>query len=79
MIRTIGGTNGAFGEKWIMEIKFNLSMSCADPEIFMRGSNENGNFWSQTRGGGGPTPKISRNYLILGKIFKFQGVGGLMI
>ena len=28
-----------------------------------RGSNENGNFWSQTRGGGGPTPKKSRNYL----------------
>ena len=22
-----------------------------------RGSNENGNFWSQTRGGGGPTPQ----------------------
>ena len=36
-----------------------------------RGSNENGNFWSQTRGG--PTPKKSRNYLFLGKIFKFQG------
>ena len=26
-----------------------------------RGSNENGNFWSQTRGG--PTPQKSRNYL----------------
>ena len=39
-----------------------------------RGSNENGNFWSQTRGG--PTLKKSRNYLFLGKIFKFQGGGG---
>ena len=39
-----------------------------------RGSNENGNFWSQTRGG--PTPQKSRNYLFLGKIFKFQGGGG---
>ena len=38
-----------------------------------RGSNENGNFWSQTRGG--PTPQKSRNYLFLGKIFKFQGGG----
>ena len=37
----------------------------------VRGSNENGNFWSQTRGG--PTLKKSRNYLFLGKIFKFQG------
>ena len=36
-----------------------------------RGSNENGNFWSQTRGG--PTSKKFRNYLFLGKIFKFQG------
>ena len=36
-----------------------------------RGSNENGNFWSQTRGG--PTPKKSLNYLFLGKIFRFQG------
>ena len=35
------------------------------------GSNENGNFWSQTRGG--PTPKKSRNYLFLGKFFEFQG------
>ena len=25
---------------------------------------------------GGPTPKKSRNYLFLGKIFKFQGRGG---
>ena len=39
-----------------------------------RGSNENGNFWSQTRGG--RTPKKSRNYLFLGKIIKFQGGGG---
>ena len=39
-----------------------------------RGSNENGNFWPQTRGG--PTPKKSRNYLFLGKIFKFQGGSG---
>ena len=39
-----------------------------------RGSNENGNFWSQMRGG--PTPKKSRNYLFLGKIFKFQGGSG---
>ena len=39
-----------------------------------RGSNENGNFLSQTRGG--PTPKKSRNYLFLGKIFKLQGGSG---
>ena len=39
-----------------------------------RGSNENGNFWSQTRGG--PTLKKSRNYLFLGKFFKFQGGSG---
>ena len=38
------------------------------------GSNENGNFWSQTSGG--PTPKKSRNNLFLGKIFKFQGGSG---
>ena len=36
-----------------------------------KGSNENGNFWSQTRGG--PTLKKSRNDLFLGKVFKFQG------
>ena len=42
-----------------------------------RGSNENGNFWLQTRGGGGPTSKKSRNYLFLGKIFKFQWGGGV--
>ena len=36
-----------------------------------RGSNENGNFWSQTRGG--PTPQKSRKYPFLGNIFKFQG------
>ena len=48
-----------------------------------RGSNENGNFWSPTRGGGGggwggggPTPQKSRNYLFLGKIFKFQRGSG---
>ena len=39
-----------------------------------RGSNGNGNFWSQTRGG--PTPKKSRNYFFLGKILKFQGGSG---
>ena len=39
-----------------------------------RGFNENGNFWSQTRRG--PTPKKSRNYIFVGKIFKFQGGGG---
>ena len=39
-----------------------------------RGSNENDIFWSQTRGG--PTPQKSRNYLFLGKFFKFQGGGG---
>ena len=39
-----------------------------------RGSNENGNFWSQTRGG--PTPQKSRNYLFLDKIFKFHGGSG---
>ena len=39
-----------------------------------RGSNENVNFWSQTRGG--PIPLKSRNYFFLGKIFKFQGGSG---
>ena len=39
-----------------------------------RGSNENGNFWSQTRGGS--NTQKSRNYLFLGKIFKFQGGSG---
>ena len=39
-----------------------------------RGSNENGNFWSQTRGG--PTPKKIPKLPFLGKIFKFQGGGG---
>ena len=32
------------------------------------------NFWSQTRGGGRTLKKL-RNYLFLGKIFKFQGGG----
>ena len=41
-----------------------------------RGSNENGNFWSQTRGGGAGSnlpnlPKLP----FLCKIFKFQGGG----
>ena len=44
--------------------------TCAD--FHERGSNENGNFWSQTRGGG-PTTKKYQNYLFLGKFFKFQG------
>ena len=39
-----------------------------------RGSNENGNFWSQTRGG--PTLKNSEITFFLGKIFKFQGGSG---
>ena len=39
-----------------------------------RGSNETGNFWSQMRGV--QPPKKSRNYLFLGKIFKFQGGSG---
>ena len=39
-----------------------------------RGSNENGNFWSQTRGG--PTPKKIPKFPFLGKIFKFQGGSG---
>ena len=38
--------------------------------FYERGSDENGNFWSKTRG------KKSRNYLFLGKIFKFQEGGG---
>ena len=36
-----------------------------------RGSNENGNFWSQARGGGVRPPPV-RNYPFLGKNFKFQ-------
>ena len=41
-----------------------------------RGSNENGNFCSQTRGGGGSDPqKITKLPFFLGKIFKFQGGG----
>ena len=43
-----------------------------------RGSNENGNFWSQMRGGG-PTPhppKKIPKLPFLGKIFKFQGGSG---
>ena len=42
-----------------------------------RGSNENGNFWSQTRGGvgGSNTQKIPKLPFFLGKIFKFQGGG----
>ena len=56
------------------------SVSCPTMEIMRgsrnfheRASNENSNFWSQTRRG--PTLKKSRNYLFLGKIFKFQGGG----
>ena len=41
-----------------------------------RGSNENGNFWSQTRRGGVQPPKNPEITFFLGKIFKFQGVSG---
>ena len=40
-----------------------------------RGSNENGNFWSQTRGGGGSNPQKIPKLPFLGKIFKFHGGG----
>ena len=71
----------SFAKFYIYQCKFknvipNIDAFCADPENFMpRGSNENRNFWSQTGGGGGPTPQKSRNYHFLGKIFKFQGGG----
>ena len=39
-----------------------------------RGSNENGNFWSQTRGGGSNPQKIPKSPF-LSKIFKFGGGG----
>ena len=55
-------------------VPFKIISMCGSRNFHERGSNENGNFWSQTRGG--PTPKKSRNYLFLGKIFKFQGGSG---
>ena len=39
-----------------------------------RGSNENGNFWSQTRGG--PTSQKSQNYLFYVKFSNSKGGGG---
>ena len=39
-----------------------------------RGSNENGNFWSQMRGG--PTPQKIPKLPFFGKISKFQGGSG---
>ena len=50
-------------------------MSCADPEIFMRGGPTKMAVFVHRRGGV-QSPKKSRNYLFLGKIFKFQGGGG---
>ena len=62
-----------------MYVRMNCGMR-GSRNFHERGSNENGNFWSQTSvcvcvgggggGGGGPTLKKSRNYLFLGKNFK---------
>ena len=49
--------------------------TCADPEIFMRGGPTKMVFFGHRRGGVQPPPP-SRNYLFLGKIFKFKGGGG---
>ena len=52
--------------------------ACADPEIFMRGGPTKMVIFGHKRGGwGGPTLKTSRNYPFLGKMFKFQGGGGV--
>ena len=52
-----------------MYVRMNCGMR-GSRNFHERGSNENGNFWSQARGGGGcPTLKKSRNYLFLGKIY----------
>ena len=48
---------------------------CADPEIFMRGGPTKMVIFGHRRGGVQP-PKKFRNYLFLGKIFKFQGGSG---
>ena len=48
---------------------------CVDPENFMRGGPTKMVIFGHRRGGVQP-PKKSRNYLFLGKIFKFQGGGG---
>ena len=50
--------------------------TCADPEIFMRGGPTKLVFFGHRRGGGSTPPPQSRNYLFLGKIFKFKGVSG---
>ena len=50
-------------------------LSCADPEIFMRGGPTKMVIFGHKRGGVQP-PQKSRNYLFLGKIFKLQGGSG---
>ena len=59
---------------WRTRNCFNLCYSCADPKIFMRGGPTKWYFFYHRRGG--LTPRKSRNYLFLGKIFKFQRGSG---
>ena len=49
-------------------------MTCADPEIFMRGGPTKMVIFGHRRGG--TTPQKIPKLLFLGKIFKFQGGGG---
>ena len=61
-------------------VKRTKMYACADPEIFMRGGPTKMVIFGHRQGGGGGgvhPPKKSRNYLFLGKIFRFQGGGGV--
>ena len=61
-------------ELLVSNVSVMSGQTCADPEIFMRGGPTKMVIFGNRRGGwGGPTPQKSRNYLFLGKIFKFQG------
>ena len=51
------------------------SVSCADPEIFMRGGPTKMVIFGPRRGGG-PNPQKFPKLPFLGKNFKFQGGGG---
>ena len=64
-------------ELLVSNVSVMSGQTCADPEIFMRGGPTKMVIFGNRRGGwGGPTPQKSRNYLFLGKIFKFQGGSG---